>query len=259
MRETIQLLGEHHPRFGDLRVEDQAGGRTAAAISAGSDGPYGAAIFKADLHVPNEDACGAVDDAERTLLVVADGHHGHRASHDLVTRALALDVPRDTLELLGALRHLAAVDGPQDLSASTLLLAVCDRRRGRGFGASFGDSSLVLLDRGAQPLPVTQKDERYVSPRNPAGLDPRRAQEFEFAAPPDSLLVAFTDGVDECCYRAPERSLGLGDIGDLLDRVGREEAELTRRFTDALARAALQGLQPDAGGQDNLAIVATRA
>ncbi len=259
MRETIQLLGEDHVRFGELRVAAQAEGRTAVAISAGSDAPSGAAIFKADLPVPNEDAGGAVDDGEATLLIVADGHHGHRASHALVRRALSLDVPRDALELLGALRHLAGGDAHPDASASTLMLAVLDRRRRRGFGASFGDSSLTLLRRGARPIPLSRKDDRYVTPWAAPTLDPRRAHEFEFDAPPGSLLVAYTDGVDECCYGTPERSLGLGDIADVLERVDAREQDEPQAFVEQLARAALRGAQPDAGGQDNIAIVASRA
>lgn len=259
MSETLQLLGEDHPRFGEVHVVAQAAGRTAGAISAGGDGPYGAAVFKADLAVPNEDAGGARDEGEATLLVVADGHHGHRASHALVQRALALGVPSDPLELLASLRHLAGRDGAPDASASTLLLAVCDRRRGRGFGVSFGDSTLSRFRRGAQPTVISRKDDRYVAPWAPASLDPRRAQEFEFDAPPGSLIVAYSDGVDECCYGAPERSLGLGDLADVLERLDAADAETPRLFTEQLARRALRGLQPDAGGQDNLTIVATRA
>ena len=33
--------------------------------------------------VANEDACVAIDDGERTLVAVCDGHHGHQASHGL--------------------------------------------------------------------------------------------------------------------------------------------------------------------------------
>ena len=110
-----------------------------------------------------------------------------------------------------------------------------------------------------QPLPISRKDDRYVTPWSNKSLDPMRACEFEFEAPRGCLLVAYTDGVDECCYGAPERSLSLGDIADVLERIDPTDPDTPRRFVELLAHAALQGVQPGAGGQDNLTIVATRA
>ena len=93
MREVTKLLGIDHGTIGDLVVQPQAGGRTACAISVGADGHDGVRIFKGDLPVPNEDAAGAIDEDDRTLLVVTDGHSGHFAGHQLVERVLERPVP----------------------------------------------------------------------------------------------------------------------------------------------------------------------
>ena len=79
--ERLVLLGVDHAEYGSLAVQTQAGGRTAAAISVGGD--YVRMRKGGDLKVSNEDACLAIDDGERTLLAVCDGHHGHWASHGL--------------------------------------------------------------------------------------------------------------------------------------------------------------------------------
>ena len=256
MRDVLQLFGREHLGWGELDVAEQAGGRTAGAICVGADGPDGVRIFKADLPVPNEDACGAIDDDDATLLVVADGHRGHRSSHLLVEGVLQQPVPRDPLGLLSMLRELIRVDLERDASASTLLLAVWSRARGRGFGVSYGDSTMAVLSRSKPPVIATRKNDRYVSPWHPHTLDPMRALEFEFSIPDDGVAVAFTDGIDECCYGAPERSLDVGHLWGLLEESG--GAVDSGSYARDLANAALRGVGGNPGGQDNLAIVATR-
>ncbi len=257
MRDVFELYGRKHLGFGALDIVEQASGRTAGAISVGADGPDGVRIFKADLPVPNEDAGGAVDDEDATLLVIADGHRGHRASHLLVEGVLQQPVPRDPLGLLSMLRALAQPEEMRDPSASTLLLAVWSRARGRGFGVSYGDSTLAVISRTRPPVVVTRKNDRYVSPWEPHTLDPMRGLEFEFSVPEDGVAVVFTDGVDECCYGAPERSLDVGHLWGLLEEAG--GAVDPSSYVRDLGAAAMRGVDGNPGGQDNLTIVATRA
>ena len=256
MRESTKLLGLDHGTIGDLTGRTQAGGRTALAISAGADGPNGVRIFKGDLEVPNEDATGAIDDGDRTLLIIADGHQGHYASHELVKRALERPIPTDPLDLLSAVLALATPPAEHAPGATTLLLAIWDRRSRQGFGVSFGDSSLMVISRTAEPVFTTRKDDNYVAPWNRESLDPRRGHEFEFTVPHDGIALAFTDGIDECCYENPGHSLQAGDLWGLLEETGGEVN--VEAYVRELAELALSGVDDHPGGQDNLAIAATR-
>ena len=85
-RELTLLLGADHPAFGAVEMRVQAEGRTAVAISAGGAGPSGAEARKQGVAVPNEDAVLVVDEGPRTLLAVADSHHGHEAACDLLAQ-----------------------------------------------------------------------------------------------------------------------------------------------------------------------------
>ena len=111
------------------------------------------------------------------------------------------------------------------------------------------------LSRSTAPVLATRKDGNYVTPWDRESLNPRRGHEFEFAIPPDGVAVAFTDGIDECCYEHPDRSVLPGDLWGLLDETGGAvEVEL---YVRDLAELALAGVDGNPGGQDNLAIAAT--
>ena len=140
--------------------------------------------------------------------------------------------------------------------ATTLLLAIWDRRSRQGFGVSFGDSSLMVISRTAEPVFTTRKDDNYVAPWNRESLDPRRGHEFEFTVPHDGIALAFTDGIDECCYENPGHSLQAGDLWGLLEETGGEVN--VEAYVRELAELALSGVDDHPGGQDNLAIAATR-
>jgi len=255
MRQTLELRGCEHESFGELHVAAQANERTAAAISVGADGPDGARAFKGKLSVWNEDAGGAIDEGATTMLVVADGHRGHLASHLLVARALQMAIPRGPLELLGALPSLAGSKPPSDESCSTLLLATWSRDTRRGFGVSFGDSTLAVLSRSEGAQIANRKNDRYIDPWAPETLDPLRAHEFEFDVPDGGVLVAFSDGIDECCYRSPERSIRPAD---LIAPLTSDEGRSPESYARELGATALRGVNGHPGGQDNLIVVATR-
>ena len=63
--ETIEctlLLGVDYLDFGEYAVAEQAGGRSACAISVGMDARTRSSAFKGDHEVPNEDAVLVIDD-----------------------------------------------------------------------------------------------------------------------------------------------------------------------------------------------------
>ncbi len=249
------LLGEAEERYGEIRLAALGAGRIACALSVGSDAASPARDHKGHPGIPNEDALLAVETGSRTLLAVADAHFGAFASHALLRRLdeRLAEVPPSPATLLRALRE-TAVDAeeaaPTD-SATTLVAAVYRRELGAGFGFSFGDSTCMLIGKGIGAQRLNRSTAAFVTPASPRSLAAERAEFFEFEAPPESLLVAFTDGIDACHYRHPETSLGPREFLQLLDEVGPRPEAFARR----LAEWALRGLEGHPGGQDNLALV----
>ena len=130
-----------------------------------------------------------------------------------------------------------------------MLAAVVDRVDGACFGLSYGDSSIVTVDHdGARRRSVPGPG--FVDPRDPATLDPSRARPFRFETGDAQLVLAFTDGIDQCHYRSPATSIGPGHIHRLFVRTGPKP----RAFAAALADLALAGVDGHPGGQDNLAL-----
>lgn len=258
--ERLLLLGVDHTAYGQVHLATQANARTALAISVG--GPY-VQMRKGDLLVPNEDTCLALDAGPLTVLAVCDGHHGHWASHGIAEVLAEVEsLPSDPLSALRLVASLAqpieedAVDLPEDLldARTTLLLAVVDRTRRRLFGISYGDSSIFVVSPRGLPVRANAKNERYVTPWLPDSLDPRAAHEFVADFVPGDLLVACTDGIDECHYRSPQTSVGSEQIWSLL----LASESLPEAFAGRLAAMALQGVGGHPGGQDNLAVVVTK-
>ncbi len=253
-REQTLLLGEAFPALDRYELRRQAGGRTACALSAGSSAPSPKVT---DEGAANEDALLVIDEGARTLVAVADAHYGPEASHVLLERlALGADpLPPDPIALLELLRGLAdpreSVGAP---SESTLLIALLDRDAGSGFGASLGDSTLVAVGAERPPRFLSRKNARYVRPWVPDSLDPRRFLELEFRLEPGELLVAFSDGVDECHYESPRSSIGPRHLQELWLRAGDRPEGFVRDLTEL----ALAGIDGNPGGQDNIAVAATR-
>lgn len=256
----IQLvLGRDHPRYG--RVDTgQIEPALAWAISVGSNPTSPSHIFKRDPEVPNEDALfgAAVEDA--IVLAVADAHFGPRASHALLERLadrIRDRVPPNVEALQTLIAGLGDVDAPEaldDESETTLVVAIVSRRTGRGFGISYGDSSVVHLSPSG-PRRLHRATPTFVSPARPVELTRTDPQAFEIALAPGDVLVAFTDGVDGCHYGRPETSVTLDHVDDLYRQSGRHPPIFTRR----LAIRALNGIDPNPGGQDNIAVIAWRA
>lgn len=248
------LYGRDHGVYGALHVE-AVGERAAAAISAGATADAPSTAAKGDKANPNEDALVVLDDGRRVLVAVADSHFGHRASHTMIEHLARLTaVPVDLDGLAATLdrsaRWPASVD---DHSASTLCAAVFDRETGRGEGLNIGDSTVAVLD--ADGLrPANRHNSAYVHPGR-HGKPSRMAAAFAFTAGPDALLLAYTDGVDECHYRRPETSVQAHHVRAVLTQTGPKPVAFARR----LAELALAGVDGHPGGQDNIALIAVMA
>lgn len=252
-REQLLLLGEEHSAFDHYEVSVLADGRSACVLCAGSS----AAQVKDLGPVKNEDALLVIEVGECTLLAVADAHFGPESSHELLERlAGAIDpLPAHPLALLELLPTLAdPVESDGHASETTLLIAIVDRSSSSGFGISMGDSSLAVLGLDHPPRIVNSKDGAYARPWVPTSLDPRRANELAFSVRPGELVLAYTDGVDECHYRSPATSVQPHHMEALHIRTGGDPS----KFVHELTGLALSGVGGHPGGQDNIAVIATR-
>lgn len=253
VHDAILLLGKDHATWGEYTLVETAGGYSSAALSVGNDPASPSMQSKGSRMYPNEDALLLVDAGDRVLMAVADAHRGHEASHalleDLGGRFAA--PPSSLGELSAGIAGMTLPDSNPD-SGTTLLVAVHDRRVGEGFGVSFGDSSLVRVD-STGAVYLTLRRAQYLVPGPP--IDPTDGLAFRFEAGPGALLLAFTDGVDECHYRSPATSIGARHIAAVFEGVGPH----ARRFTQGLAQLALAGVDGHPGGQDNIALVVSAA
>ena len=209
-------------------------------------------VNKGDRRVPNEDAGLAIDHGARTLLVVADAHWGHQASHwvlEVIARGFEDGVPDDP-ESLSERLALLSLEPSRTRSRTTLTIGVVDRAARRGFGIQWGDSSLVAIDdSGVRRFTMPTPD--YVTATT---FPPPGGRRFDFALDDDVRLVtAFTDGIDQCHYRSPSTSIGPQHIA----RVAKESDFDPDRFVRRLGRLALTGVDGHPGGQDNLVVLAT--
>jgi len=249
----VLLLGRDHEEYGHVSVV-RVSPRTACAISAGADAEFAAQTQK--LHV-NEDALLVREDARHTVACVADAHFGREASEALIERlAEALDpVPENPERLAAVLQDVARGRARSPArSATSLAICILDRLFRQAFGVSYGDSSVVHVVRGELPQRENRSTTAYVSPSVPSSLAPDHAETFAFSPGEGDLILVFTDGVDECCYRDPDRSVTPEVLHELLARTGHEPEKVARE----LARLALDGVNGHPGGQDNLALIATR-
>lgn len=247
----MMLLGTDHATFGEYTQRNM--GTIFAAISVGADPDSPSKKFKGDPRHLNEDALLVCDDGQRCLMAVADAHFGWQASHQLVTllgERVKTGLPRAAPELTELIRGLRVARPSRD-SASTLLVAVFDQQRGEGFGLSVGDSTLLCVSRRTQQR-CSPVNRRYISMAHPASLEIRPQERFTFSAEPGDLLLAFTDGIDECNYRNPGKSIRLQHHRRLITETG----PMPQAYGQALMSWALRGVEPHPGGQDNIALIA---
>jgi len=253
---TKLVLGCDHDQYGSYEC-GQVSASTMFAISVGADKTSPSRQFKGDLAVPNEDGLLVVEHGSRVLMAVADGHFGAEASQEILA-ALAEDlglIPRSTEELRRFLEGLGDRERRSYSAETTLLVAVFDRETRLGFGVSYGDSSLALVGSAGYRGADIAKEMKFVSFSEPESFAEVHSQQFEFTAEPGDLVLAFTDGVDECHYRHPETSV----TPDLMQSLFEISGDDTEGYVRAVVELALAGVDGNPGGQDNIALVATRA
>jgi serine/threonine protein phosphatase PrpC len=250
-------LGCDHRDYGRYAL-GRVSGQIIWAISVGAHPRSPSRRSKGDSQYPNEDGLLAVEQGDRSLLAVADAHFGREASHDLL-RELAEKIPpipASPDELAELVRGLARSDpAPDYASETTLLIAVYDRAARTGFGLSFGDSTFAIVGEAGHRKPIDRPAAFYASPARPGSLNPDVADTFSFTGSPGDLLLAYTDGIDECHYGKPETSVTPQIMTELWRETGNEPEVYVRR----LVELALSGVGRHPGGQDNLAVVAALA
>lgn len=248
------LLGRDHERYGRFVVR-RVSPHTSAAISPGADEVFAATAQK--RHV-NEDALLVLEDYRHTVICVADAHFGRESSEQLLER-LAEElrpVPENPERLDALLERMSRERSRDDHdSETTLVICILDRLFRQAFGVSFGDSSVFRAAPGELPQRENEKTSGFVSPARPRSLAPGNARHFAFSPAQGDLLLVFTDGVDECCYRDPDQSITPAVMQDLLRRTEDD----THVIAVALTQLALRGVRGAPGGQDNVALVVTRA
>ena len=248
------LLGERYQSYGAVAA-GPIGALTAAAISVGSDPNSPSTQFKRDADYPNEDALCTIEAGRWAGFAVADAHFGHEASHLLISRlheAWAQTQPTSPAELEDLVATLAVGDPPTTESETTLLVVMYDRVEQTGFGITFGDSTFTVVGPEALSEPLNRRDSRYVSTRPDSA--PRFGSPFRFRARPGDWLLCHTDGVDECHYRRPETSIQRHHIEAVL-----ANCDTPLLAVQQLTALALTGVDGNPGGEDNIAIIASRA
>lgn len=251
------MLGSDHNEYGGYALA-RLSERMAWAISVGADRASPSLSAKGDVRYPNEDALLAVESGDRVALVVADAHFGRESSHDLLSDLAGLlpPIPADLAALAGVLRQLARRDPAPDYDSETsLVVVVYDRAVRAGFGFSFGDSTFAIVGEAGHRRPTGSPGAWYVSPARPGSVNPDVADTFAFEAAPGDLLLAYTDGIDECHYGEPATSVTPEIMAALWRDTGGEPDAYVRR----LVELALAGVDGHPGGQDNLAVAAAKA
>jgi hypothetical protein len=255
--DTALELGRDHTRYGRYAL-GRVSGRILWAISVGASPDSPSMGAKGDPRYPNEDGLLAVAAGDRVLLAVADAHFGREASHDLLDKLAEKlpPVPARPDELADLVRGLAHWDSiPDYASETTLLIAVYDRATRDGFGLSFGDSTFAIVGEAGVRQAIGPRGASYASPARPGSLNPDWADSFAFTGKPGDLLLAYTDGIDECHYGEPETSVTPQIMAELWRETGNEPEVYVRQ----LVELALAGVDGHPGGQDNLAVVAAPA
>ncbi|MCW5867208.1 MAG: SpoIIE family protein phosphatase [Candidatus Eremiobacteraeota bacterium] len=181
------------------------------------------------------------------LLAVADSHLGQYAGHQLLTEmSLRWSCVPSHLGQLSLM--LSAFEWPTEPSGggTTLLVAVLNRASGEVFGLSYGDSSLLTVSRDAVVL-RNRVNDQFLAQGVPLRIE--QAEVFRFVLARDESLLLYTDGVNECCYRDPHRSIQARHLLEVFQRSDGGGRLL------ALTELALSGVEGQPGGQDNIAAI----
>jgi len=253
-REKLFLKGVSETRYGEYALES-LGGTAAGALCVGSQPGSISLAAKGNPDFPNEDALLVIREGALTLFAVADSHFGVEASHESLARInrFSNPLPRNLEDLYGLLDRIPfEVPGIPDRSSTTLLVGVHDSDTHRGFGVSYGDSSLWILDVDGHVGIVNELNVHYVTPYSPVSFSMENRRPFEYHVAIQGLVCAFTDGVNECHYGRPETSIGAEHLRRLMTPANLDPTQFVR----SLMELALTGVDGNPGGEDNIAIVA---
>lgn len=251
----LMLLGEDYGEYGAAGIT-RVGALAAAGISVGSVTDSPSNRWKFDSRVLNEDALSVMEAGNWAAYAVADAHYGPESSHLIISRLHTLwgkVRPTDLEHLSQMLEFLRQGEPASTESETTLLAVVYDRQERTGFGISFGDSSFVLVGPGHTGEAINPRDVRFVTTRGRSSL--RHGATFTFRANQGDMLLAFTDGIDECHYRHPETSLRPHHITQVVAEANNDPLATCNR----LIAKALDGVDGNPGGEDNIALICASA
>lgn len=251
----ILLVGEDFGEYGTISSA-RVGTQASAGISVGSVTDSPSQQWKFDSRVMNEDSLCVIEAGTWSGYAVADAHYGPEASHMLISRLdeiWAKVRPKSLDHLAQMLEFLRQGDPARTDSETTLLAVVYDRTERTGFGISFGDSSFVLAGPGHTATPVNGRDNRYVTARSARSL--RNGNGFAFSANPGDMMMAFTDGIDECHYRSAATSVQPHHILEIANNADGD----TLQVVNELSALALSGVDGNPGGEDNIALICAQA
>jgi endonuclease/exonuclease/phosphatase family metal-dependent hydrolase len=247
----LLLLGRDHIEYG---VVSHAGlGAAMACLCVGSDKSSPSMAFKADPTHPNEDSLLVKRQDNIYLLAVSDAHFGIEASHRLLERLAAHDLPRSRLDLL---KLCLEIQKPHEVafSGTTLVVALYDEQSGQVIALSTGDSTLATLGETGWKR-QNEHNKSYI--RLDVLSYPDTWCEVELQLQPGEVLVLHTDGIDECHYNRPATSLTPERIEAIWNAApGSSSRSRLPIFCRDLVQAALAGVEGYPGGQDNIALVA---
>lgn len=201
--------------------------------------------------VLNEDAILIGKFENKAILAIADAHFGDWASHELIA-GLAKYGHRisDMASLYTVLQSICGeYFDPKQNSESTLLVVALNEKSGEGFGVSYGDSTAIIINKG-QLRRLNEKNTVYVSPNTAMSLSMGMANEFRFKLATGDKLLLFTDGIDECHYGFPATSV----TDDIIQNIVIANASSVEAMLRQIVQLALNGVNGNPGGQDNIAI-----
>lgn len=238
--ETLILSGLEHTAYAEVTCRSFAG--LCACLSAGLDVDSPGRQFKAMV---NEDALLLLQEGPRVLVAICDGHRGpaaHLLVHELAKRCRAVPQRLSGISLL----LFEPFGSPGEEGSGTTMVCAClDQNTGDVFGLSWGDSTVMTCG-PAGPKLRNEWNDVFLHPTHPIPVELGRP--FQFQLQPGEGLMLFTDGVNECCYRDPHRSVSFGDIQEAF-------APDAVQWAKSVTNMALKGVRGNPGGEDNIALV----
>ena len=247
---SVTLLGSSFTEPGKIEL-CAVGEGSACAISVGSTA---AIARKKKEAAPNEDALYLDDDGTCAIHLVADGHYGVEASEALVQSLGELfdaDGPcAEAYQLYGMMAQSWRRREPLGKSRSTFVVASVNRRSRTVRGFSVGDSACFLVRTDGSILRLDNPSRHYLAPWDYYSLGVPSTSHFESDVTEGDVVICCTDGVTECHYGNPERSVQPVDVAEVVAR-HRGDA---RAIAEALGLLALTGVRNEPGGEDNFSI-----